>query len=361
MDECLKGFFMHELIVNLHMHTTYSDGSGTHADLGRAALKTGVDVLLVTDHNILVRGANAYYRDGKKQVLVIIGEEVHDQGRHPQKNHLLVFGADRELAHMADNLQSLIDEVRAANGISFIAHPLDSAMPAFGETDISWVDWEVTNFTGIEIWNGFSELKSVAKGKWDAVAYAFFPEFIPHGPLPEILHRWDELTVKGQRVVAIGSSDAHAQHMSLGLLHKVIFPYEYHFSTINTHILTPTPLTGELIEDRKMVFDALAAGHCFIGYDLPASTCGFHFSAQSKDGINIMGDEIISTGSVTMQARLPSDADIRLVKNGKVITNSYGDTLVYITDEPGIYRLEAYKRYLGKLRGWIFSNPFYIK
>ena len=61
----------------------------------------------------------------------------------------------------------------------FLAHPVDPAMPAFGETDISWEDWGVTGFTGIELWNGFSELKTVAKGKLDAIFYAFFPETIP--------------------------------------------------------------------------------------------------------------------------------------------------------------------------------------
>ena len=352
---------MHELTINLHMHTTYSDGSGTHADLGRAALNKGVDVLLVTDHNILVQGVNGYYRDGKKQVLVLACEEIHDQDRNPQKNHLLVFGADRELAPLADNPQSLISAVRATGGICFIAHPVDPAMPAFGETDISWVDWDVTGFTGIEIWNGFSELKSVAKGKWDAVAYAYFPEFIPHGPLPETLRRWDDLIAKGQRVVAVGGSDAHAQHKSLGPLHKIIFPYEYHFSTINTHTLVPNPLTGDLTRDRKMVFDALSLGHCFIGYDLPAQTRGFNFSAQSKESTAIMGDEITSAGTVTLQAKLPCAAVIRLVNNGKVVKTAHSETLVHITDEPGAYRIEAYKRFLGKLRGWIFSNPVYIK
>jgi len=352
---------MHELTINLHMHTTYSDGSGTYADLGRAALKSGVDVLLITDHNILVQGANEYYRNGKIKVLLLACEEIHDQDRDPQKNHLLVFGTDRELSPLADNPQFLIDAVRAAGGICFIAHPVDPAMPAFGETDISWVDWDVTGYTGIELWNGFSELKSVAKGKWDAVAYAFFPEFIPHGPLTETLRRWDDLTAKGQRVVAIGGSDAHARHMSMGLLQKIILPYEYHFSTINTHTLIPTPLTGDLIRDRNMVFDALSAGHCFIGYDLPAPTHGFHFSVQSKDITAIMGDEITPSGAVTLQAKLPSPAEIRLVKSGKLVKTTHGETLVYLTDEPGTYRIEAYKRYLGKLRGWIFSNPVYVK
>ena len=353
---------MHELIINLHMHTTYSDGSGTHADLARAALKAGVDVLLVTDHNILVQGVNEYSREGKRRVLVLACEEIHDPARDPQKNHLLVFGADRELAPLAGNPQSLIDSVRSAGGICFIAHPVESALPAFHETDISWVSWDVTGFTGIELWNGMSELKSVAKGKkWNAVIYAFFPEFIPHGPLPETLHRWDELTTKGQRIVAIGGTDAHAQHMSLGPLHKTIFPYEYHFSTINTHTITPTPLSGDLIRDRKMIFDALASGHCFVGYDLPAQTHGFHFSAQSKNGTFIMGDEITASGAVTLQTKLPSSAEIRLVRNGKVVKTVHGEALVLNTDEPGVYRIEAYKHFLGRLRGWIFSNPIYIK
>jgi hypothetical protein len=352
---------MHELIINLHMHTIYSDGSGTHADLGQAALKTGVDVLLVTDHNVWVQGVDAYYRAGKKRVLVLASEEIHDQDRDPQKNHLLVFGANQELATLADNPQTLVSAVRRLGGICFVAHPVDPAMPAFGETDISWEDWNITGFTGLELWNGFSELKSVAKGKLDAILYAFFPETIPHGPLPKAIRIWDDLLAKGQRIVAVGGSDAHARHMSLGLLHKTIFPYEYHFSTINTHTLTPTPLTGDMSSDRKMVFDALAAGHCFIGYDLPAPTRGFRFSAQGKATTVIMGDEIPIDSAVTIQAKFPSKAEIRLIKDGQCIKTSNGEALILVTNQPVVYRIEAYKRYLGKRRGWIFSNPIYVK
>jgi len=349
---------MKELVINLHMHTTYSDGSGTHAELGQAALKTGVDVLLVTDHNILVQGVDAYYKEGKKRALLLACEEIHDQDRDPQKNHLLVFGTNQELANLADNPQNLINAVRMAGGLSFIAHPVDPAMPAFGETDISWEDWGVTGFTGIELWNGFSELKTVAKGKLDAIYYAFRPQAIPHGPLPKTIQIWDDLLSKGQRVVAVGGSDAHARHMSLGVLHKTIFPYEYHFSAINTHTLTPEPLSGNLAQDRKMVFEALAAGHCFVGYDLPAPTRGFRFSAKGRDSA-IMGDAI--EGAVTLQAKFPSSADIKLIKDGKCIKTLHGDTFMHVTDEAGVYRIEAYKQFLGKLRGWIFSNPIYVR
>jgi len=352
---------MHELTVNLHMHTTYSDGSGSHADLGQAALKTGVDVLLVTDHNTRVEGVDSYYREGKKRVLLMAGEEIHDQDREPQKNHLLVFGVDEELAPLADNPQTLISAVQRLGGLCFIAHPVDPAMPAFGEPDISWEDWDITGFTGIELWNGFSELKSVAKGKLDGIFYAFFPEAIPHGPLPKTLRLWDSLLAKGQHVVAVGGSDAHAQHMSLGPLHRTIFPYEYHFSTINTHILTPKPLTGDLAADRQMVLEALGSGHCFVGCDLFGPTRGFQFSAQGKETKAIMGDEIAFNGAITMQAKLPAKTEMRLLKDGKPVKSVVSEVLAYLATEPGVYRLEAYRRYLGKRRGWIFSNPIYAK
>jgi hypothetical protein len=351
---------MHELVINLHMHTTYSDGSGTYAELGQAALKTGVDVLLVTDHNVFVKGMDAYFRDGEKQTLVLVCEEIHDQQRQPAKNHLLVLGTEQELSPLADNLQALISKVHSLGGLSFIAHPMDPAMPAFREADIPWDDWSVSGFTGIELWNGFSELKSVAKGKLDAIFYAYFPQAIPHGPLQQTLSIWDNLLSKGQPVVAVGGSDAHASHVSLGPLHKTIFPYEYHFSTINTHVLTPMPLTSNILKDRKMIFDAIAAGHCFIGYDLPALTRGFQFLAKGMHSMAMMGDIFAINETVTLQGILPSEADIRLIKDGKCIKVLHGKTITHITDEAGVYRIEAYKTFLGKSRGWIFSNPVYL-
>ncbi len=352
---------MVELIVNLHMHTVYSDGSGTHADLAQAGLKTSVDILLVTDHNVWVQGVDRYYSKGRRRILLLTGEEIHDQDREPQKNHLLVFGASRELAVLADDPQALIEAVHQAGGLSFLAHPIDPALPSFNETDISWVDWNVHGFNGIELWNGFSELKSVAKSQVDGLFYGFFPETIARGPLPETLHKWDELHLHGHHAVAIGGSDAHARRMSLGWLHKTIFPYEFHFAAINTHIFTPNPLTGNLNIDRKMIFEAIEAGHCFIGYDLATSTRGFRFSAQGSNRNCIMGDEISEKEAVTLQVKSPDPAEIRLIKDGEVIKTVHGEVLVHVTNEAGTYRVEAYKYHLGRSRGWIYSNPIYIK
>jgi hypothetical protein len=353
---------MHELIINLHMHTTYSDGSGSHADLARAALRSGLDAIIVTDHNIWVNGPEDYYRQGERKVLLMVGEEIHDQVRDPQKNHLLVFGAQRELATLASDPQRLIQAVNEAGGLAFIAHPVDPAAPSIGEGDLSWVDWDVSGFTGLELWNGFSEFKTVIKSKLHALYYLLRPKLINRGPLADTLQIWDKLTSSGERIVAIGGSDAHELQRKIGFWRVKIFPYEFHFQTVNTHILTQHPLQEDAAEDSQMILAALRQGHAFIGFDLPASTRGFRFTAKTREGTVTMGDEATCSGGVTFQIHLPLRTECHLLRNGKVAkTWQNNDSCTYITTEPGVYRVEAYVEYLGLRRGWIFSNPIYIR
>jgi hypothetical protein len=99
-----------------------------------------------------------------------------------------------------------------------------------------------------------------------------------------------------------------------------------------------------------------------VGYDLPASTKGFRFTAQGKDGIAHMGEEISPKFGLTFSIRLPRPAECHLLKDGQVVKVwKKRDTCTYITSEPGVYRVEVYIEYLGKNRGWIYSNPIYVK
>ncbi|NOH04067.1 MAG: hypothetical protein HND47_19905 [Chloroflexi bacterium] len=75
-----------------------------------------------------------------------------------------------------------------------------------------------------------------------------------------------------------------------------------------------------------------------------------------------MGDEIPAKFGVTLQARVPHHAEIRLVKDGQAIQTWKNQlACTHITTEPGVYRIEAYRNYLGKKRGWIYSNPIYVR
>ncbi len=353
---------MHEYVINLHMHTPYSDGQGSHAEIADAALRAGIDAIIVTDHNVWVNGPEGYYGKGDQRVLLLIGEEVHDQTRKPQKNHMLIFGAGRGMGPLAKDPQRLIDGVKETGGLSFLAHPHDPPAPAFGEDDLSWVDWDVQGFTGIELWNALSEFKSLLKGKLQAIFYAYNPASVAHAPFAEVLQKWDELLNSGKRVVAIGGSDAHALIGRMGPFRRTLFPYEFHFRAVNTHVLTTEPLSGELGTDRRLVLEALRRGNAFVGYDLPASTRGFRFTAQGFGKVAVMGDAIPSANGVTLQIRLPQRAECQLLKNGEPVKNwKNSDTCAYITTEPGVYRVEAYILYRGKRRGWIFSNPIYVR
>jgi hypothetical protein len=343
------------------MHTVYSDGTATHSEIAQAALDAGIDVILVTDHNILVKDLEHYYQKGNRRVLCLIGEEVHDQTRLPQKCHLLVFGNREELSQYANNSQQLIYKAKEMGALTIIAHPFEVSLPIFNEEDISWTDWNVRGFDGIELWNYLSELKLRIRNRLDAVVYGFFPELFSLGPDQRTIQKWDNLTSKNNRVVAIGGSDAHALNVSLGPFHRTIYPYEFHFRTLNTHILVPGPLSGSFKDDADLVFQALRSGHAFIGYDLPYPTKGFRFNATGINKKAIMGDEISLDGGVTLQITLPKRSTCILFHNGEKIKKwEHQDHCVFIVSKPGVYRVEIKIKYLGRVRSWIYSNPIYI-
>ena len=353
---------MKEIICNLHIHSTYSDGSENYHTIASAALKTKVDVIIITDHNVRVDGLEGYHKGNGRRVMVLTGEEVHDQTREPQKNHTLVIGAEKEMSGFAQNPQVLIDEVKKAGGLSFLAHPYEFAMPMINEPDISWVSWDVEGFTGLELWNGLSELKTVVHNLGDGLKYIYFPEMMAHAPLETTLAKWDELLNSGKKINAVGGADAHAIKFRKSILKRTVFPYEFHFSAINNHLLIDEPFTGQLDHDKALVYDALRKGRSFIGYDLPASTCGFRFIVEDGYGEHHLGETVKLDTGATARINLPKKATIRLIHNGKVIEEKTdADRLAYPLSEPGYYRVECTIHYLGKQRGWIYSNPIFAK
>ncbi len=352
---------MEELKVGLHIHSILSDGNGTHKKIAEAAFKAGLDAIIITDHNIWVKNIESYISKGKTKLMLLSGEEVHDNTLSEGKNHLLIFGQNRELAQYAPDPNNLIQQAKRSNALAFLAHPIEDPLPLFGERSFSWENWDVNGFTGIELWNQMSEFKTRSQTLPKAILHAFFPHLMPQGPSERSLFLWDSLLAsRKERIVAIGGVDAHALRYSLGLFHITLYPYEFQFRSLSTHIITPTKLTGSLLDDKKMVLDALGAGHGFIGYDLPHSTQGFRFTVSNKEGLFWMGDQVSSKNGLTFQVRLPLRTDCRLLRDGKVIAQTRDrDVLTHVTKEPGIYRVEVYLDYLGRKRGWIFSNPIY--
>jgi hypothetical protein len=351
---------MVEIIANLHMHTPYSDGEKYHRDIAADAKSAGIDVICVTDHNVLVCGLEGYLNG----VLMLVGEEVHDTQRNPQSSHCLIYNTNCELSQCADNQdpQKLVDEARRRGGLSFFAHPFEYASPiSMDLEDYAWRDWHVQRNTGLEIWNYMTDFKARCWNWPMAIVWAFFPSWAVMGPFRATLRKWDELTARGERLVAIGNADAHGTHFHLGPMVREIFPYAYLFRCVNTHLLIDKPLLRDFDADKAMVYAALRSGHCFVGYDLVHPTRGFKFTATSGANKAIMGDELPRHGAIKFEVSCPAAANIRLLRNGQVVAATHGKKLNFTSIEPGAYRVECYKRFRLLNRGWIFSNPIYVR
>jgi len=373
---------LYEYRGNLHSHTPYSDGALYHAELAQDAIAAELDFVIVTDHNVWVQGVERYHVDARpqpppppqrigyppvaasppRQTLVLSGEELHDVRRDPPGEHTLVFGAERELAPYADTPQHVFDRANMAGALSFLAHPFEKSAASIGEPALGWSDWEVQGYTGLEIWNYMSEFKGLMKYWATGLRHVFRPNRGIKGPYPATLAKWDELMADGRRVVGIGGADAHGLTYRVGPFKRTIFPYEHLFRGVNTHILTPHALTGDVAQDKALIYEALRLGHCWVGYDLPAPTTGFRYTASGWRCEAMLGDEIAVGTGVTLQVRAPRMAELRLVRRGEVVQLvQHGTNLTHIAQDPGAYRAEVYLDYQGASRGWIFSNPIYVR
>ena len=351
---------MYEYTGNIHMHTPFSDGTKWHAEIAEDAINAGLDFLIVTDHNILVSGIEGYYENDKGRVLLLVGEEVHNPRRDPQASHFLAIGAEQELAPYACDTQSLVDKTKEAGGLGFLAHPFDPVASGFNAASLEWQDWGVNGYHGIELWNYMSTFKGQLTSRPKALRVAKDPDQFIIGPPEEALNKWDELLSEGNRMVAIGGSDAHGMTFTMWSITREIYPYEFLFRNVNTHIVTRREFSGDFNHDKELVLESLSRGNCWVGYDLPAFTAGFRFSGQSSTK-GIMGEEIVMGDGATLQVWTPEICCIRLIHDGEVVKNCKNDTnLTFLATDPGSYRVECLFSYKGHERGWIYSNPIYL-
>jgi hypothetical protein len=342
---------------NVHMHTTLSDGTKDHQEIARIAGEASLDFVIITDHNVYEPGLDGYVGE----TLMLVGEEVHDPNREQQSSHTLCFDIGQDVAGEASDPQALMDAVTAQGGFTFLAHPFERDVAAFlPEPNISWRDWDVEGYAGIELWNYMSEFKSVLKNQALAVLYAYVPALAISGPYPETLEKWDDL-LRSRRVSAFGGSDAHGTVYRLGPLSRAVQPYDFLFRCINTHLMSEEPLDGDVERDKRIVYRALRGGHGYLGYEQAGAIAGFTCLARSGDAEATMGETLKRQGTVYLHVKTPGRAWIRLLRDGQLVAENRGDGLEVMTHEPGVYRVEVYRRHAGRQRGWIFGNPIYVQ
>jgi len=347
---------MIEYVGVAHIHSVFSDGTGEIPEIAHFADEVGLDFILLTDHNTL-RGLNEGYEKWYGNTLCLIGCEINDK---ENKNHYLAFGINETFSTRIA-AEKYVKKVKEAGGIGFIAHPHEKRNHMKEHPPYPWIAWKSEDFDGIEVWNHMSEWMEnlTEQNKYQSFLH---PLRSIVAPPKETLKLWDELNQK-RKVVGIGGVDAHAHKQNLfGFFEVEIFPYKVLFKSIRTHIFVPKALARgntkeKLGKSKKMILKSLADGRCFFANDYHADSRGFRFFAKAGNKKYYMGDSIKLSDKITLKVSLPvPSAEIRFVRNGKVVLKTESNTAEYLVRENGVYRVEVY--FFGK--AWIFSNHIHV-
>jgi hypothetical protein len=335
----------------VHVHSTYSDGTGTVPEIAAAAARNAVDVVLLTDHDTL-----AARRQGEEgwhgSVLVLVGEEVSPRGR----DHYLAFDVSTEVKRGQPSA-GICAAVTEQGGFGFAAHPWSAGSQVIKRPGaMPWTDIDCDGLEGIEVWSFVTDTLESLTSVGQILRFVARPErVLDHAPSQNVAE-WDRLGAR-RRVVGIAGIDAHQIGIRvLGHVPIKLMSYARSFRHLHTHVLCEELPTGDLEHDRSQVYDALRAGRCYMAVDSIAPARGFEFGAEGLP----MGGEA-PAGPVTLRARTPRPAALRLLRDGAEIARADGPSLEQQVEEPGVYRVEARLPAYGRERTWILSNPVYLR
>lgn len=179
---------------DFHVHTRFSDGFLSPFDAVLLAKREGLDVLGLTEHNMVLPGKLARWFspiiDGP---IILVGEEVTTRD-----HHLIALGLEKTVAPR-QSLAKAIDAVHAQGGFAIAAHPVKRFWKSF--------DPVADQLDGAEVMHPIGLRGEHMSGEW----------------------RWQEMreffekeAARGHPLTAIGSSDYHFFH-ALGVCRTIIF------------------------------------------------------------------------------------------------------------------------------------------
>jgi len=336
-----------------HIHTAYSfDGNTDIKDVIASARRSGLDFVVITDHFRLDAAKDGWagWHDG---VFVLVGEEIS-----PRYSHYLALGIKEAVIawKKSSRPQDYIDAVNAGGGFGLIAHPDHTGAPKFGVKAYPWKDWSVKGYAGVSLWDLMTDWQEKLTSLPAALRSYIFPSAALSGPKAETLRRWDELNAAG-RVAGFGEIDNHNSKKRFFGLNFRIFPFDYAFRTIRTHVLLDEPLSSDKESAVNQLQNAIKSAGMYVAQEYWKSAKGFEFRIFNAGGSACCGRSLkIADGPAAAEVKLPGPGLIRLLRGGELIAESSKQHLYFDIAESGVYRAEAFQKVSGKLRPWIFTN-----
>ncbi len=342
---------LYESMGVLHVHTLYSDGTGTVSEIARFAAERKLDWLIITDHchqKVKDQGEEGRYHD---KTWVLAGAEL---GHEDHPNHYLAYGLS-ELPDQSDPV-AMVEDVQKLGGFGAIAHPHEKRSAFASMPPYPWTAWDAP-FDGIEIWN---QLSQWVEGLTPTNRFHRFlhPLKSLTRPEPETLAIWDIMN-RQRPVVGYVGVDAHSLKYPLlgGLFHVKVFHYKVQFRSLLTHLLLDQPLEQASFElASKQILAALQKGRHFGANHRVGNARGFRFYARVNGNTYLPIETFREGESIEFVASSPLTAEMHLIRDGRTVVQVRGKQLRYHTNKAGVWRLEARR----KDRGWVYTNPFRV-
>ncbi len=331
---------IHETAGAYHIHSTHSDGRKDVASIAREGACAGLAFVILTDHgrpNFKSLDSQGW----KHGILVLAGSELS-----VNRGHLVALGLEEPYPQFSQNAEVSAAQIRAARGLSVIAHPYSK---------VAWSWGPEAGYSGLEIINADSMLRK------DFLSTLAFIPALPINPRLTLLKtldrpeknlaKWDAMNREG-RVFGFYSTDAH-------LLYRPLF------TLLNLHCLLNESLSADFATARGQIRDALLQGRFFNAVDAAAHSRGFRFTGRRQGEIIPMGKAVPWKPETELVVRTPYSFahETRLLYNGRVIAESRANELIVPAEAPGVYRTEIYIRERTPLKRdipWIISNPIYL-
>jgi acetyl esterase/lipase len=318
----------------LHVHAEDSDHTkGTRPEVLDAAKKTGVRVVMWTDHRGPKPETWRGLRDG---VLFIAGsEDGNGVLRFPE------YGPD--------------GQPLAEGGLRFLSHieeRYDASSEGFAGMEISNRHTDAVLDKSLQLYllaaAGSPELWKKVVENFQAYPDELFGASRDYHT--NIFAKWDK-EIQRKSFTGVAANDAHQNQIFQG---TTFDPYEVSFRNLSTHILA-----RELAEPE--IRQSLREGHVYVAHDWLCDPTGFAFAAANNLGVFTMGDSIPVVGTTRLVAVAPLAAKWKLIHNGALVKEATGTNLNFETKAPGAYRVEAWLTVAGEDRPWIYANPIYLK
>lgn len=333
----------------IHIHTKFSDGTGSIETISKAAKKAGLQWIIITDHNSM-EIEEGYYNG----VCVIKGEEITPKNA----NHYLALDVKTTITpseNPADNIQQVINQ----GGFGYSAHPDESSKRKNKYKELVWTDKSIY-YSGIEIWNWFSSWADGFNDKnFFTQLYGYiFKNKILQEPKAETIDWWDKVNNQERKIInGIFGTDAHALKYKKYIFPVLVFPYTFMFKTLANIILLEDELSSDFEVAKSQILSALRYGKNYMINRQRFDRHDFDFYIKNDNGVAFCGEEIKLQENTHLYLSLPFKADIKVLRNGETIEKTFSDYIQYKIIQSGKYRIEV--RNKGKV--CMLSNPILVR